>query len=85
MINDILDMSKIEAGRMALVMETVNISDIAAESMRVVQQTAQARNIRLQTIGNPTIELPGDRRALKQVLINLLGERGQIHACRRRT
>jgi len=71
-INDILDMSKIEAGRMALVMETVNISDIAAESMRVVQQTAQARNIRLQTIGNPTIELGGDRRALKQVMINLL-------------
>ena len=71
-INDILDMSKIEAGRMALVMETVNISDIASESMRVVQQTAQARNIRLQTIGNPAIELGGDRRALKQVLINLL-------------
>jgi two-component system cell cycle sensor histidine kinase PleC len=57
---------------MALVMEMVNTSDIASESMRVVQQTAQARNIRLQTIGNPAIELPGDRRALKQVLINLL-------------
>ncbi len=71
-INDILDMSKIEAGRMALAMETVNISDIAAESMRVVQQTAQARNIALQTVGNPDIELSGDRRALKQVLINLL-------------
>ncbi|WP_088346595.1 MULTISPECIES: PAS domain-containing sensor histidine kinase [Rhodomicrobium] len=71
-INDILDMSKIEAGRMALAIETVNISDIAAESMRVVQQTAQQRNIRLQTIGSSGIEFSGDRRALKQVLINLL-------------
>jgi two-component system cell cycle sensor histidine kinase PleC len=71
-INDILDMSKIEAGRMALAFETVNISEIAAESIRVVQQSAQSRNIALQTAGNPSIELIGDRRALKQVFINLL-------------
>ncbi len=71
-INDILDMSKIEAGRMALVMERLNLGEIAAETMRVVEQTAKARNIRLKTSGNPSIELAGDRRALKQVLINLL-------------
>ena len=71
-INDILDMSKIEAGRMALAFETLNISEIAAESMRVVQQAAQSRNIRLESVGNQSIELSGDRRALKQVLINLL-------------
>jgi two-component system, cell cycle sensor histidine kinase PleC len=71
-INDILDMSKIEAGRMALVVETLNIGEVIAESMRVVQQTATERNIRLEPIGNPGIELEGDRRALKQVLINLL-------------
>ncbi len=71
-INDILDMSKIEAGRMALAFETLNISEIAAESMRVVQQAAQSRNIRLETLGNNSIEVSGDRRALKQVLINLL-------------
>jgi two-component system, cell cycle sensor histidine kinase PleC len=71
-INDILDMSKIEAGRMSLVMETLNIGDIIAESLRVVQQTAWERNIRLEPNGNPALELQGDRRALKQVLINLL-------------
>jgi two-component system cell cycle sensor histidine kinase PleC len=71
-INDILDMSKIEAGRMALVMETFNIGEIAAETMRVVEQTARARNIRLVTAGNQSLEIGGDRRALKQVLINLL-------------
>jgi two-component system cell cycle sensor histidine kinase PleC len=71
-INDILDMSKIEAGRMTLVMEPLNINDIAVESMRVVEQAAESRNIELKTTGNTAIELDGDRRALKQVLINLL-------------
>jgi two-component system cell cycle sensor histidine kinase PleC len=71
-INDILDMSKIEAGRMALALETINIGEVIAESLRVVQQTARERNIRLEQQGNPAIELQGDRRALKQVLINLL-------------
>jgi two-component system, cell cycle sensor histidine kinase PleC len=71
-INDILDMSKIEAGRMALAPESLNLGEIIAETMRVVQQTARERNIRLETHGNPGLELQGDRRALKQVLINLL-------------
>jgi two-component system cell cycle sensor histidine kinase PleC len=57
---------------MALAMETLNISEIAAESMRVVENAARSRNIKLHPIGNNSIELAGDRRALKQVLINLL-------------
>ena len=57
---------------MALAMETLNISEIATESMRVVENAAQSRNIKLHPIGNHSIELAGDRRALKQVLINLL-------------
>ncbi len=71
-INDILDMSKIEAGRMTLSMEPVNLSEVVGESIRVVQQAASARNIGLQAVGTPSIEMTGDRRALKQVLINLL-------------
>jgi two-component system cell cycle sensor histidine kinase PleC len=71
-INDILDMSKIEAGRMALAPEALNLGEIIAETMRVVQQTARERNIRLEMQGNPGLDLQGDRRALKQVLINLL-------------
>ena len=71
-INDILDMSKIEAGRMTLAMEAVNLSEVISESMRVVQQAAHSRNIRLQVLGNPAIEFLGDKRALKQVVINLL-------------
>ncbi len=71
-INDILDMSKIEAGRMTLAVEPVNLSEVVAESIRVVQQAASARNIGLQAVGTPAIEMLGDKRALKQVVINLL-------------
>ncbi|MEJ2226975.1 MAG: ATP-binding protein [Alphaproteobacteria bacterium] len=71
-INDILDMSKIEAGRMTLSVENVNLVEIVGESLRVVQQAANARNIHLKKQGNQTIDLLGDRRALKQVIINLL-------------
>ena len=71
-INDILDMSKIEAGRMALAIEQIDLPEIVSESLRVVQQAAEARNITLQTLGNSSIDFWGDRRALKQVVINLL-------------
>jgi two-component system cell cycle sensor histidine kinase PleC len=71
-INDILDMSKIEAGRMALMLEPLNIGEIASESLHIVEQQAKARNIELKTTGNASIDLEGDRRALKQVMINLL-------------
>src|SRR5262249_24614015 len=42
-INDILDMSKIEAGRMSLDVETVDVADIVEDSMKVVGQAADER------------------------------------------
>ncbi len=72
MIDDILDMSKIEAGRMALSIGLINVGDLIEESLRVVQPAAEERDIDLQQTGNPSIEVRGDKRALKQVLLNLL-------------
>jgi two-component system cell cycle sensor histidine kinase PleC len=46
-INDILDMSKIEAGRMSLDVGSVDVADIVADSMKVVSQAASERNISL--------------------------------------
>ncbi|MDX2263981.1 MAG: ATP-binding protein [Hyphomicrobiales bacterium] len=71
-INDILDMSKIEAGRMSLDFETLLISEVIEDSFRVVAQTAARRHISLSHTGVKLIDVVGDRRALKQVLINLL-------------
>src|SRR5579883_951921 len=72
MINDILDMSKIEAGRMTLAREWVNLTDLFRECLTVIHPSARARNVKLITGGNPEVSVYGDKRALKQVLINLL-------------
>jgi two-component system cell cycle sensor histidine kinase PleC len=71
-INDILDMSKIEAGRMSLDVGSVDLADIVADCMKVVSQSAAERNITLARHGPQRLPLEADRRALKQVFLNLL-------------
>ena len=71
-INDILDMSKIEAGRMSLDVGHVDLGDIVEDSMKVVSQAAAERNIGLARHGPQHLTLEADRRALKQVFLNLL-------------
>jgi two-component system cell cycle sensor histidine kinase PleC len=71
-INDILDMSKIEAGRMTLDVGRVDLADLVADSMKVVSQAAAERDIALTRHGPPHLPLEADRRALKQVFLNLL-------------
>ena len=71
-INDILDMSKIEAGRMSLDAGNVDLADIVEDSMKVVSQAAAERNITLARHGPQHLVLEADRRALKQVFLNLL-------------
>ncbi len=71
-INDILDMSKIEAGRMSLDAGTIDLADIVEDSMKVVSQAAAERNISVARHGPQHLVLEADRRALKQVFLNLL-------------
>jgi two-component system cell cycle sensor histidine kinase PleC len=71
-INDILDMSKIEAGRMSLDASNLDLADIVEDSMKVVSQAAAERNISLARHGPQHLVLEADRRALKQVFLNLL-------------
>jgi two-component system cell cycle sensor histidine kinase PleC len=71
-INDILDMSKIEAGRMALDIDNVDVADIVEDSMKVVGQAAAERDISLSRHGPLRLMIEADRRALKQVFLNLL-------------
>lgn len=72
MINDVLDMSKIEAGRFVLDHETFNLNDMIEEALRIVSGQANERNITLEDRVSPKIELSADRRAIKQILLNLL-------------
>src|SRR4051812_538647 len=71
-INDILDMSKIEAGRMKLDMETLDLSKTVAESLRVVSGRADDKKLVLGAEVEGNIPVIADRRAVKQILINLL-------------
>jgi two-component system cell cycle sensor histidine kinase PleC len=71
-INDILDMSKIEAGRMGLDIDSVDVADIIEDSMKVVSQAAAERGIELNRHGPSRLMLEADRRALKQIFLNLL-------------
>lgn len=71
-INDILDMSKIEAGRMKLDMEQLDLSKIVAESVRVVSGRAEDKHLTLDADLESTISLVADRRAVKQIFVNLL-------------
>src|SRR6516165_3562767 len=71
-INDILDMSKIEAGRVKLDMEPLDLSRTLAESLRVVAGRAHDKNLRLDADIETTIPVVADRRAAKQIVVNLL-------------
>jgi two-component system cell cycle sensor histidine kinase PleC len=71
-INDILDMSKIEAGRVQLDLEELDLDRILADAMRVLTTRAQEKNLTLNAEIAPGIRLRVDRRAVKQILLNLL-------------
>ncbi|MEA2920511.1 MAG: two-component system, cell cycle sensor histidine kinase PleC [Bradyrhizobium sp.] len=71
-INDILDMSKIEAGRMKLDMEPLDLSKTLAESLRVVSGRADDKKLTLEADIESTISVVADRRATKQIIVNLL-------------
>jgi two-component system cell cycle sensor histidine kinase PleC len=71
-INDILDMSKIEAGRIRLDFEDLELDSLLNESMRVVSSKAQEKQLEISAKISPELTLRADRRALKQIVLNLL-------------
>jgi two-component system cell cycle sensor histidine kinase PleC len=71
-INDVLDMSKIEAGRIKLDFEEVEIEQVVADAVRVVSGRAQEKRLALVCDLAPGIRLRADKRAIKQIALNLL-------------
>ena len=71
LINDILDLSKIESGQLELECQTFSLSEALHEVLSVVQSLALAKGVHLEQEGeNPSIY--GDRVRVKQILYNLL-------------
>jgi len=71
-INDILDMSKIEAGRLQLDLEETDLNRILADAMRFITARAEEKGLTLRTEVTPNIRIRVDRRAVKQIMLNLL-------------
>ncbi len=72
-INDILDLSKIEAGRQELHEEDCDIGEIITDALRVLGGPAASQGIRVERSLQPNLPvLHGDYRMVKQILLNLL-------------
>lgn len=74
LISDILDMSKIEAGKYTLDLEEISVNAIIRRAVNMIEGRAMEEGIRLRTneIDNDDVLLVADRRAITQVFINLL-------------
>lgn len=86
-INEVLDMSKIEAGRIELSEETINLRDLVESVIRMTASKVFASNIQIKLDAVENLPpLQADRRLLRQVIINILTnaikfskEHGTIH------
>jgi two-component system cell cycle sensor histidine kinase PleC len=71
-INDILDMSRIEAGRLKLDLERVELDPVLADALRVVSAKAQDKRLKVTSDIDADVHFKADRRAIKQIALNLL-------------
>lgn len=73
LISDILDMSKIEAGKYELDLEELNIAKIIPLAVHMMEGRAQDSRIKISTnLPKEGLQIVADRRALMQILLNLL-------------
>ncbi len=75
LLNDVLDLSKIEAGHMNLADEPVVIEDLANSTIRMLMPSVRRRDVWLEVQIDPALPpiVRGDKLRLRQVLLNLLG------------
>jgi len=73
LINEVLDLAKIESGKLTLSLERVSLAEVLLECQTMVEPVAEKRGIQVTF---PTLEKPlyvhADRTRLKQILLNLL-------------
>ncbi|MCW2530174.1 MAG: hybrid sensor histidine kinase/response regulator [Pseudonocardiales bacterium] len=74
LIDDVLDISKIESNRLSISLEAVLISELLEETVALMSPVAASAQVRLiyQSAGSPGRHVLGDNRRLRQVMLNLL-------------
>ena len=75
LINDILDLSKIEAGKLSIANRLFNLNDTVEEAVKLLETKAAEKNLSLALHVDPRLptHVNGDPDRLRQVLINLVG------------
>jgi K+-sensing histidine kinase KdpD len=84
LINDILDLSKIESGRLELETSAFRLRSVIEASIDVLADRAMEKNLQICTYvdSNAPIIVMSDRTRLRQILINLIGKLLHIHVYR---
>ena len=72
LIGDLLDMSRIIAGKMRLNVQQVALEDVISAAVDTIKPAAEARGVRLQKVTDPAVIVSGDPGRLQQVFWNLL-------------
>jgi PAS domain S-box-containing protein len=72
LINDILDLSKIEAGQMELEVGPTDLQEVCHSAIELVSETARVRDITIDQTAIGAFQITADELRLRQVLINLL-------------
>ncbi|GAB4427518.1 MAG: hypothetical protein Fur0044_25390 [Anaerolineae bacterium] len=73
LVNEALDLAKIEAGKLELFPETVTVADLFNDVTGMLARQAEDKRIGLKTVlADPTLQLRADLTRLQQILINLL-------------
>jgi two-component system cell cycle sensor histidine kinase PleC len=72
LINDILDMAKIEAGKMTLYYEKVSLQEVCADALRLMRGKAEEAGLKLVLDADDLPDIDADQRGMKQVLLNLI-------------
>lgn len=73
LINEVLDLSKIEAGKIELAIEKVSVPESIEETLALVKEKASERNVALKTEFDPALRyIEADKQRFKQIMFNLL-------------
>ncbi len=73
LLNDLLDLSKIEAGKLDLTFVTINLNDIVQQCVAMMQQEANRERVIIRTSLNPQLPpIVADARSVRQIVLNIL-------------
>ena len=72
LVSDLLDLSKIEAGRYQTALKPLRLDDVAYEGVRLSSGAARAGGVQIRHEAGPPIEVAGDARACRQIIFNLI-------------